>query len=391
MIYKSFIIVIVLGLGLVSFSFVLAQTGPSQAISPDAIGLRVVPNPEHFSPLAWYLKNIKIQGSPQSMMVDGYDAVRDGRTVYVNAANIGSASRCSDGQLCTRNDQCASGPCQTSTTKELYTNIYIISYNQNPDNSTIDILGQILQYWKFNIDIKNCSLSVTQTCVTAKECPPKESCGPTGFCNKTNDKKCIIDADCPQGEYCNSKKSTIVRDTKRLIDLQEFKNKIAAYYYKNKTYPKLESGTYLTNRTISVWPSWSATFGSEIGYSLPVDPVNKLGKCKLDDNDNARFDPTTCWDDKAKEFAGLADPLTLPDNSRAYFYQTNPAGNSFNFCSIIESGYIQAKPALSPLCYGRCNNFCSTRQCGDDGCGGSCGTCPSGKTCTGYKCVISGG
>ena len=69
-----------------------------------------------------------VQGSPQSLVVDGYEAVRDGRSVYVNAANIGVDDR-------------------------LYTNIYIISYNQEAEDATVDIFGQILEHWKFNSNI----------------------------------------------------------------------------------------------------------------------------------------------------------------------------------------------------------------------------------------------
>src|SRR5262249_35802144 len=31
-------------------------------------------------------------------------------------------------------------------------------------------------------------------------------------------------------------------------------------------------------------------------------------------------------------------------------------------------------------------NLCSGKQCGDDGCGGSCGTCANGVTCTNGQC-----
>jgi MYXO-CTERM domain-containing protein len=33
-------------------------------------------------------------------------------------------------------------------------------------------------------------------------------------------------------------------------------------------------------------------------------------------------------------------------------------------------------------------NLCANRACGDDGCGGSCGTCATGKTCTAGQCVV---
>ena len=68
-------------------------------------------------------------GSPQALLVDGYEAIRDGRTVYVNAANI------------------------DPNTKLIYTNIYLISYNQDSAAQTVDILGQIITHWKFNSNL----------------------------------------------------------------------------------------------------------------------------------------------------------------------------------------------------------------------------------------------
>ncbi|NTU99045.1 hypothetical protein HGA64_03505 [Candidatus Falkowbacteria bacterium] len=106
------------------------------APSPDAIGIRVVPNPKHLSALRWY-QSQKFTGSPQAMIVDGYSAIREGRTVYVDASNIKDND---NNQL-------------LSTGDTLYTNIFVISYNQNAEKATEDIFGQILANWKFNSNI----------------------------------------------------------------------------------------------------------------------------------------------------------------------------------------------------------------------------------------------
>jgi len=37
-------------------------------------------------------------------------------------------------------------------------------------------------------------------------------------------------------------------------------------------------------------------------------------------------------------------------------------------------------------CSGTCTPSCAGKQCGDDGCGGSCGTCPAGQTCNAGQC-----
>jgi hypothetical protein len=98
-------------------------TAEAQNRNTDAIAIRVIPNPKHFGPGRWYREQ-NFKGAPQEMVVDGYDAVRDGNIVYVNAANIAD--------------------------NKFYTNIYAISFNFGADNSTNDIFGQILQFWKFN-------------------------------------------------------------------------------------------------------------------------------------------------------------------------------------------------------------------------------------------------
>jgi hypothetical protein len=204
--------------------FAFAAASPLTAIgtSPDAIAIRVMPNSDHYSPLVWYKKNIKLQGSPQNLLVDGYEAVRDGRTVYVNAANISG--------------------------NNFYTNIYIISYNQDAEASTIDIFGQILAHWKFNT---NPGIN-------------------------------------------NNQKQKIIRDVKRLANLYEMN--LALANYKKDNFPRLKSGSYITGASVSTWPSWQATLGAELGITMPLDPINKLGSCP------AGYDEKTCWNQTDKKF-----------------------------------------------------------------------------------------
>jgi len=232
--------------------------------SPDAIAIRVIPNPDHYGISRWYSEQ-GFKGSPQRLIVDGYEALRDGRTVYVNAANVNEVSN------------------------ELYTNIYLISYNQEAEVATKSILDQIISHWKFNTNITD----------------PEQ-------------------------------KAKITRDTKRLSRLAEIK--IAAENYKETKgyYPKLAAGTYLANKTISVWPSWQQTLAKELGIGLPTDPINKLGSCP-------GYDSTTCWKEADKLFA---DPtptnseFNLPDGSNAFVYTAISDGLNYNVCAIMESGLI---------------------------------------------------
>ena len=252
---------------MVASFFAVGYSVKAADISPDAIAIRVMPNSEHFSPLIWYGKNIKLKGSPQNLMVDGYEAVRDGRTVYVNAANISG--------------------------NNFYTNIYIISYNQEAENKTIDIFGQILAHWKFN----------------------------------TN------------SEINSGQKQKIIRDVKRLANLYELN--LALANYKKDTFPRLKSGSYIAGASVSTWPSWQATLGADLGATMPVDPVNKLGGCP------AGFDKKTCWNQTDKIFyfnfnltAGDARSIS---RSPVYWYKDGV------FYAGLETNYniISAVPNIS--------------------------------------------
>lgn len=273
----------------------------------DAIAVRVLPNPSHYSPMLWYAKQ-KFTGAPTSMEVDGYDAVQDGRTVYVNVANVNGECLMS-GQSCLSNSDCTSShdPCRFY----LFTNIYLISYNQEAGPSTISIFNKILENWIFNANLIQPGTCFDQATSTV----------------------CLTDTDCPDGNYCNSQKAQITRDIKRLASVVEMREAVENYKNSLGNYPTLDSGTYLTGRTISTWPSWQTTFSQEIGMSAPVDPINKLGDC------GSQYDSTTCWDDENKSFAGSI-PYGLPPGSNALVYWADDLGQNYELCGFMESGLL---------------------------------------------------
>jgi|GEM_PF-1164602 len=283
------------------------------AASPDAIAVRVLPNPDHLSAMRWYRENIKIQGSPQSLMVDGYEAVRDGRTVYVNAANINLNSSCSNGGA--------------ACVPTFYTNIYLISYNQAAESATVDIFGQILSHWKFNSNL-----------------------AVIGQCSGEPSVKCQIDADCPLAKgHCvhtnesDILKAEVIRDTRRLSDMADIKKAFENYKNKNGKYPNLSGGTYLSGKTISVWPSWQGNLSKLLGVNLPSDPINRLGKCKSVDAENTDYNPTTCWNEKDKTFAGATMPdFAMPAGSHIYAADVALNGGRYNVCAVMESGLLTA-------------------------------------------------
>lgn len=151
---KYFLILLLSGFFVFSFLFIFKDNNRASALTSgdyDAIAIRVIPNPKNYSPLRWY-KDQGFTGSPQSITVDGYEAVRDGRSVYVNAANISGGT--------------------------LFTNIYLISYSQEAEKETTDIFSRILKNWKFNTNISGagyCSVP-KKTRITTSDCTGTIAC-----------------------------------------------------------------------------------------------------------------------------------------------------------------------------------------------------------------------
>lgn len=302
-------------LSLVSIKSTLAQTALEGQV--DAIGVRIVPNPNHHSISRWY-KTQGFYGSPQSLIVDGYEAIRDGRTVYVNAANI--------------------------VDKTIYTNIYVISYNQEPSEKTIDILGQIISRWKFNSNLDLKEISAPATCsISSKPCNEDSDCGAKAYCSKTGISSgscalreavnCRIDSQCPSNYFCDSDKAKVTRDMKRIGRLGEMREALANYNLAKGNYPLLSSGSYLSGKTVSLWPSWQQLFLTDIAVSPNfIDPINRLGYCP-------GYEPDTCWNIEEKKFYSSpeADSLVLPEGSYAMIYSTDSNGSNYNLCAVLES------------------------------------------------------
>ncbi|MDD5527982.1 MAG: putative Ig domain-containing protein [Patescibacteria group bacterium] len=308
----------------------------------DAIAVRVIANPQHYSPLAWY-KSKGFTGNPTPLVVDGYQAIQDGRTVYVNVANVAYACIATK-QSCASTIDCkAKCPSSfgglpfigNSYSSTVYTNIYLISYNQNAGADTVTIFNKILSNWKFNTNLTDpgvCFVPQTspKSCTDDTQCPKSLSCV-SGVCQQS----CLADSDCGAGSFCNSLKAEVTRDIRRLGDINDLKSTIDAYNTRVGHYPLLSSGTYLPGKSISTWPSWNGEFAAEIGSAPPVDPINKLGDCG-----GSQYDTKTCWDDKNKNFAaGYSIPDNLPANSRTYIYSTtDEKGRNFTACAEMESG-----------------------------------------------------
>ncbi|MBU0732003.1 Ig-like domain-containing protein [Patescibacteria group bacterium] len=238
----------------------------------DVIGMRIFGNnldgnvntvSDSVDPALWYSTQAEnpISGS-SSTEVAGYKAVKVGTTTYVAGSNI-------------------DGPG--------YTNIFLLSYNENSESSTSQIYEEILNNMLINDHIGN-----------------------------------VYD---PNNQSCSYNPEYVARDTQRVNGLGT-----TSYYLNNfrysglgsNNYPALTKGTYINSLTTSAWPSWSAKFGNDLGTGLPVDPINEFGTC---DGDN--YEAATCWNALDKLFM-------VPENSHIYLYRANNSGAGYGLYANLE-------------------------------------------------------
>ena len=240
----------------------------------DAVGLRVYKNLQHSSPSAWY-KDQQFVGSPSKTTVDGYEAVVDGRSTYINAANhVG----------------------------ENYTNIFIVSYNAGAGSDLQNIYNQLLKYWTFNINLVIWGEN-------AKKCV-------------VSNKDCTSDLDCGASDFCLAAKEKLTRDTKRLADLNDMARLLETYKKNNGSYPQLLAGTFLKGWSVSPWTSWQAALGNALGSAIATDPINKHSACEISS------DTTNCWN-------GTTGEYQCAWGSRVYRYQYL-AGDDYQLSSDLE-------------------------------------------------------
>ena len=265
-----------------------ASAGAGLCEEGDALGVRVVANSEHLSALRWYSAQ-GFTGSPGPRDVDGYPGIVDGRTVYVNAGNkVGDP---------------------------LYTNIYLISYNEGASDALRGIYNQMLGNWGMNWNLLD-----------------------QGVCREDTSISCSSDLDCA-GSVCLAPKEKFRRDVVRLQDFREIESALETYRTLNQhcsastdracftdancptgetcvgEYPGLEAGSFLRGRTNSKWPSWQSTLGNALGAAIPADPLNRLASCP------AGADPDTCWNISDQTFV-------CPDGSQVYRYDRQGRGYS---------------------------------------------------------------
>ncbi len=286
--------------------------GGSCQPSSDAIGIRIYENADHFNLIDWYAAQVSRHGAPSAKTIDGYEAIQDGRTIYVSAANQSSS---------------------------LYTNVYLISYNEGAHPDTIEIYNQLVNNWKFNINLDNNKL-----CKDPGGDGVLGSGDDGGFDVGEGETQviCSADLDCPaftvdgasRQSLCESPKDKLARDMKRLIDLQTIKSAVERYNEARGFPPKLEAGTYVRGITTSKWDSWSV-LGNELGISLPNDPLNKFFGC------TDPYNSDTCWNLSEQTYK-------CPALSHIYQYKFIPATGFYEIGTDLEYYEVDARGRVNP-------------------------------------------
>jgi|GEM_PF-6965562 cysteine-rich repeat protein len=157
----------------------------------NVIGLRVMNNNSHLAPITWYQEHFDpgSQGNPQLIEVDTYEAVREGRTIYVNAADLG------DNGI------------------KIFNKVYVASYNDGASREIIGIFNQIIDNFKLNTGTDDGALNDFGRC-------GKYTRDPNVLALDLNGSRCLVDSDCSGDNYCLSDKAKLARETRRLSDIQ---------------------------------------------------------------------------------------------------------------------------------------------------------------------------
>lgn len=318
------------------------------SLSKEGIGVRVSSNMMHLSPTDWYASK-GFKGKPSSTKVDGYEALADGRTTYVNAPSIDT------------------GAMKNNT--DDYTNVFAWSYTEGAGAETQSIFKQIMANMRFVAalsDLNICSSDAKLSCTSDLDCSAKTP-----------------------GATCAADRSKVRRDVKRLADLRLIAEATQKTGDFTGTYPLLASGSFLPGRSYSTWPSWSGALSQAISGTPPTDPVNKLGACGGSDRD-----PATCWSSSSRDFMCAAD-------SHVYGYTVKPTAgfnliwnreSNHNFVGIWCEGKTTAQEcSADPWCYWAPENFCYDRL---DSCFGALTTanqavCGNGVVENGEQCEKS--
>lgn len=284
----------------------------------DAVGLRVYKNPDHLSPSSWVKQFFGKDMGTATSQVNGYEAMRIGTSMYIAGTNLDASH-------------------------VLYTNIYVLAYNEGAGSDVVDIYNQMLANFTLNTNSSDFAYDDVDSAAALQR---------------------------------------LRRDTKRMADLASLQSTLASYDTASGAFPQFSSGSYIANMSTSVWPSWQQTLASALqqkvpGAAVPADPKNdlapictsgdkctdnkcasgsKIGQACTADGDCNPYEPTTCW----------AEPLKLfqcPADSHIYTYDVTNAGENYDLYAHLEYRGAGSYVTGTPSSCGFLNNGSNRTDC----------------------------
>lgn len=279
----------------------------------DAFGIQVYANTERLSAYDWYARRYQDVSEYDSIQIDGYDGITNGRTYYVNALNVVYEG---DGT-------------EVFPIQGMYNNIYQFTVNEGAQRDTLDVFSQIIDTLQFNTNISDDGY-----CLEA----PFTRRG--GAFESDDAYSCVTDFDCrtSTGEpieelsgECSNNRTALRRDLERLDDLKRIQAQLEQYRANNSgQYPLLDAGTYYPGYTVSRWPSWGRL--NQVLGGIPIDPINQWADCGT-----IGTDQQTCWNADETQYY-------CPLFSQVYEYAVNDSGFDYTLYAPFE--YLRSTDSI---------------------------------------------
>ncbi|MFT7624712.1 MAG: MYXO-CTERM domain-containing protein, partial [Myxococcota bacterium] len=222
---------------------------------------------------------------------------------------------------------------------------------------------------------------------TCDECDGGYGCAPNGECVVCGE--CAVDADCDDGNDCTADSCMVggVCEYAPITDGTEC------------SFPSACGGGECVAGTCEAQGETAQTLGDNCGS------VSAGGACdghtlqtcvagEIVETDCLSLGRACGWDETDNNNIGAFDCVTQDEICSGVPDSGHCNGSVLTWCNT-DTGQVVIEDCASfdELCQwegsfhcchppGQCVPNCSGRTCGDDGCGGSCGTCPAGEVCS---------
>ena len=319
----------------------------------DVVGLQIFANPERRTARAWVanaFEGVNI-ATMQDIVIDGYRALTDGNTYYIDAFNEVEDDR---------------------GNRQIFNNIYVLSINSDAQAETRRVFDKLVESFTLNINITNFGYCFSDEIRLGNNDPLPRGAGALASLADPAI-SCVDDFGCrdPFGNprtgtngVCSNARDKFLRDWERLSDLRIVQSSIEAYAAGQPVfeYPELPGGTFIPQYTNSRWPSWDAVLSGAVGNALPDDPLNQWSSCgvceELDEDGNAisctsdaqcvnadagvrciAQDPQTCWNAADQQYVCPQHMSVFEYNALgSQNYQIHASLEYFNPAENVVSG-----------------------------------------------------